>query len=453
LPLDESGGSAGSSTRARAEASGLSVGTRAVGAGSPVAGAQGDPAGGTSSPTPAAQGEPALDGADAGSPTTIGLQGDAATTIVEEIGATAVAQSGSRQGGAGPEPARPLPTTATLATGGTPIDEAVPADPTVQGESAAVSGDAANVGTAQGARSEASPGFSASVPPSARGGSADGNVSPSGRVAADSAPGASVDADGSPSGRVAGDPAQSRSGDGNASSSGRAVADPAQGLPADANASSSGRAAAEPTQGLPMDADGSPSGRPAGNSADADEAAPRPTGQTSATGAQSSAPPPLAAAPAPGIGQRAGRLPHQSASLQRAVESTEAMLRLVARRGATHASLTLRPAQLGAVEVRLRATGDGIVASVSADAAEAATLLQQAEGELRRALEDSGVRLLRLDIAWSRDSQASAGGRDRDAGDQPAGRARPDAAATTDPDSTTGTVVQLANGVLVDVLA
>jgi flagellar hook-length control protein FliK len=159
-------------------------------------------------------------------------------------------------------------------------------------------------------------------------------------------------------------------------------------------------------------------------------------------------------APLATVGRRG--LLHESphaASLPRAVESTEAMLRLVAKRGIAQASLSLRPAALGAIEVKLRATSDGVVASVAADSSEAAKLLQHAEGDLRRALEDAGVRLLRLDISWSRDPRAGSGQRD-DArnGDGREGQ-HPDATTATETDTTPETVVQLPNGVLVDVLA
>jgi flagellar hook-length control protein FliK len=160
------------------------------------------------------------------------------------------------------------------------------------------------------------------------------------------------------------------------------------------------------------------------------------------------------AEPALTAARRAGiRSPHHSAPLQRAVESTEAMLRLVARRGVTQASLTLRPAQLGGIEVRLRATADGVVASVAADAADAAKLLQQSAGELRRALEDSGVRLLRLDIAWSRDPRTGAGGGDRQGANASPDSGPADPTAPTLETTDLTDVVQLPNGVLVDVLA
>ena len=141
-----------------------------------------------------------------------------------------------------------------------------------------------------------------------------------------------------------------------------------------------------------------------------------------------------------------------AAPLPRAVESTEAMLRLVARRGIAQASLSLRPAALGAIEVKLRATSDGVVASVAADSSEAAKLLQHAEGDLRRALEDAGVRLLRLDIAWSRDPRAGSGERN-DGRDGSGHGPRAEQSTSTETDTTPETVVQLPNGVLVDVLA
>jgi flagellar hook-length control protein FliK len=141
---------------------------------------------------------------------------------------------------------------------------------------------------------------------------------------------------------------------------------------------------------------------------------------------------------------------HRAAPLHRAVESVEATLRLAAGKGVTHASLSLRPAQLGQVEVRLRATADGLVATVAADAAQAAGVLQQAEGDLRRSLEDAGVRLLRLDISWN------GGGRAQRDGQPAPGRQASrwldggEDAETTTP---TETVLELPNGVLVDVLA
>jgi flagellar hook-length control protein FliK len=141
---------------------------------------------------------------------------------------------------------------------------------------------------------------------------------------------------------------------------------------------------------------------------------------------------------------------HRAAPLHRAVESVEATLRLAAGKGVTHASLSLRPSELGSIEVRLRATADGLVATVAADAAQAAGLLQQAEGDLRRSLEDAGVRLLRLDISWNGDGRGQ-----RDGSPAPGRQAQPwqDGGDDAEVKTPTETVLELPNGVLVDVLA
>jgi flagellar hook-length control protein FliK len=147
------------------------------------------------------------------------------------------------------------------------------------------------------------------------------------------------------------------------------------------------------------------------------------------------------------------RSPGRAAPLHRTVESVELALRITAQRGASQARLSLRPAELGQVEVTLRATADGLVARVTADAAQAANLLQQAEQDLRRSLEAAGVRLLQLDIVWNggpggeaaRDARTGGGGRP----------AREGGGTETEPldRNTTTTVVELPGGVLVDVIA
>ena len=87
------------------------------------------------------------------------------------------------------------------------------------------------------------------------------------------------------------------------------------------------------------------------------------------------------------------------------------MLRLLEHRGQVQAQLTLHPAELGGVEVRLRQTAHGLMATVTADRAEAAHVLQQAGTELRRALEAQGVQVAGLDIGMAGENQDAANAR------------------------------------------
>ncbi len=146
---------------------------------------------------------------------------------------------------------------------------------------------------------------------------------------------------------------------------------------------------------------------------------------------------------------------HGAAPLPRAVESTEAMLRLVAKRGIGAGEPVAAPGRArrdrGASCARPATASSP---SVAADSSEAAKLLQHAEGDLRRALEDAGVRLLRLDISLEpRSARRQRPARRRGATAAVQRGERADATTATETDTTPETVVQLPNGVLVDVLA
>jgi hypothetical protein len=81
-------------------------------------------------------------------------------------------------------------------------------------------------------------------------------------------------------------------------------------------------------------------------------------------------------------------------------------------------------------------------------------MLQLAEGELRRSLEDGGVRLLSLDISWSGRESAETSARHDGFGRRDGSAAQSAAGAGDDPETTsTETTLELPNGVLVDVLA
>jgi flagellar hook-length control protein FliK len=123
--------------------------------------------------------------------------------------------------------------------------------------------------------------------------------------------------------------------------------------------------------------------------------------------------------------------------------------------------MSLRPAELGGVEIRLQQTAGGLVASVVAEGVEAAQLLQQAGHDLRRQLEAHGIELQRLDISHSGEERSGARSAEARLGDgeRPSSTANDDSHATdggdlTPTDETTATsTLELPDGVLVDVLA
>ena len=103
--------------------------------------------------------------------------------------------------------------------------------------------------------------------------------------------------------------------------------------------------------------------------------------------------------------------PAQAPTLPVRADHVRAMLRVLEHRGQVQAQLTLHPAELGGVEVRLRQTAHGLMATVTADRADAAHVLQQAGTELRRALEAQGVQVAGLDIGMAGENQDAANAR------------------------------------------
>jgi flagellar hook-length control protein FliK len=165
--------------------------------------------------------------------------------------------------------------------------------------------------------------------------------------------------------------------------------------------------------------------------------------------------------PAPqAVSNAAPQALQRSVPLSRAAEAVENVIRLGSARGVTHARMSLRPAELGGIEIRLQQTGQGLVASVVADGVDAAQALQQAGADLRRQLEAHGIELQRLDISYSgddrsgaRSSEAQTGmGEGRSSGDTDSHAT--DGGDPTPTDDTTATsILELPDGVLVDVLA
>jgi len=177
--------------------------------------------------------------------------------------------------------------------------------------------------------------------------------------------------------------------------------------------------------------------------------------------------PPLAgaafAAPATAPAGAPAGLPQRLVPMGRVVENTAALLHVAAERGVTHARLNLKPVELGGIEVRLRATPDGVAAQLVADSPEAARMLSQAGDDLRRQLADQNVNLLSLDVSTSGEQQQSAAQLAADAGagdgyrSGSAGRSsRTGTSLDTDdavaPAAAESTLL-LPTGVLVDVLA
>ncbi|HVO54559.1 MAG TPA: flagellar hook-length control protein FliK [Solirubrobacterales bacterium] len=161
---------------------------------------------------------------------------------------------------------------------------------------------------------------------------------------------------------------------------------------------------------------------------------------------------PLAASgAAPSAG---GVAPGPSAPPPSPAAALEATIRLGAEQGFSRARLTLRPPELGAVDVVLKAVGGGVSATVLAHTPEAARLLEASGSELRARLEAQGVQLQALTVAVAGDAAAGAG---REApGEASASRGADTSAAANqspEPLPTTTRQIELGGGVLVDVLA
>ena len=160
--------------------------------------------------------------------------------------------------------------------------------------------------------------------------------------------------------------------------------------------------------------------------ADAPAAAAAPT---SPAAAESIAPP---ATQAPAGDAAAER----TTPLHRAPAAVATLLQVAVDRGITHAKMTLRPAELGGIEIRLQSTAAGIAAQVVADSPEAARLLTQAGDDLRRALEARNVTLISLDVSTTADQQARQSARGEWADGDNSGRLQPAAARPATPTAT-----------------
>ena len=152
--------------------------------------------------------------------------------------------------------------------------------------------------------------------------------------------------------------------------------------------------------------------------------------------------------------------PVRAVPLSQAADAVENVIRLGSARGVTHARMSLKPAELGGVEIRLQQTSTGLVASVVADGAEAAQVLQQAGQELRRQLEAQGIELRSLDISYSGDERDAGRSSETRTGDGERRSAAGESSTATDggdlnptDEATATSTLELPDGVLVDVLA
>ena len=86
-------------------------------------------------------------------------------------------------------------------------------------------------------------------------------------------------------------------------------------------------------------------------------------------------------------------------SVVQTAERVQELVRIATTRGGqARATLQLKPEALGQVDVHLRTTREGLVATIAAHDQAGLDALQQAGTELRRLLEDRGVQLQSLDL-------------------------------------------------------
>ncbi|MCW3039069.1 MAG: flagellar hook-length control protein FliK, partial [Solirubrobacterales bacterium] len=126
-----------------------------------------------------------------------------------------------------------------------------------------------------------------------------------------------------------------------------------------------------------------------------------------------------AAAPAPATAPASTPVnPTVPAQLAEHVERVADIVRLSNAHGVARARLNLHPDDLGSVDVRLRSTALGLVATISVDRAQTLQAVTRAGAELQQQLADRGLTVLRLDVsladggATARDTAGQAGARE-----------------------------------------
>jgi flagellar hook-length control protein FliK len=222
-------------------------------------------------------------------------------------------------------------------------------------------------------------------------------------------------------------------------------------------------AAAPTTPAVPADPAAHPPAQPAAPAVPVQRAeAPAPAAQPAEAPASAPAP---AATPA-GVGGPASPaappvFTQRTAPLHHVPRVVGTLLHVAHEKGITHARISLRPDDLGGIEVRLQSSPQGVSAQLVADSPEAARLLAQAGDDLRRSLEARDVHLLSLEVSTSGDQQRQ--------GERPGQTSDPDAPAApgrvsgeAEGDDAVeapvgvggvGSMLELPGGLLVDVLA
>jgi hypothetical protein len=206
----------------------------------------------------------------------------------------------------------------------------------------------------------------------------------------------------------------------------------------------------EPAPDVP-DRPDAPAPEPRGTAAPAPAAAAPDARADAGAGGQprQDAPAPQQAAPAPAA--TAPATPAREVPLPRVVPALGHLLQIAQQQGVSRARLTLRPAELGGIEIRLTTDATGLTATVLAESPQAAQVLQEASGDLRRSLERSGVTVAELQIGM-RDGTGA--GERQDGGDRRGSHGHPAGGTAPDGDGPAPLrTLTLPDGVLVDVLA
>jgi flagellar hook-length control protein FliK len=191
-----------------------------------------------------------------------------------------------------------------------------------------------------------------------------------------------------------------------------------------------------------------------------DNAAPAPASAASSPLQVATAQPAATAAPtaatAPATNAAAGPTAY-GVRLAEAAEKVSNTIAMGARDGISVARIELSPESLGAIQIHLQHTPDGIVARVITEHPEAAQTLSQSGDDLKRQLQQNGTALLRLDIESSgqqRSGSDGQGGTAQGSGETDAGASGASADGDADATTSADTPLQTLSGsALVNVLA
>ncbi len=141
---------------------------------------------------------------------------------------------------------------------------------------------------------------------------------------------------------------------------------------------------------------------------------PAPAAGTAAPVATSQSAPVTAPAPSAAPAATAATAPTAyGVRLAEAAEKVANTIAMGARDGISMARIELSPESLGAIQIHLQHTPDGLIARVVTEHPEAAQTLSQGGDDLKRQLQQNGATLLRLDIESSGQQRS---GRDGQAG-------------------------------------